>query len=170
MKNENNKKGEGSSRGVLNKIWHLIEASVSLGLLYTLFACVINKFNFLFSGTSLEPSVENMMATQLIAAPIIVIDLPDPLAEIIIICIVVGVATYLSLKYVCSQEWVQESVDIEECWEKTTWYNPWSWVTSIFCTIVEVLQWVLKQICEWVEVLVTLLVISCIILGIIILF
>ena len=69
------------------------------------------------------------------------------------------------LELICSWEWVQEPTQVEECWEEVTWYKPWSWGMAIVCTLVEVLKWVLKQICKWKKVLVIVLVITCIISG-----
>jgi len=168
MKNEKKQVPVKSSHTILKKTWHLIEASVALGMLYSLFGCVINKLNFLVSGTTpLSTTSPEMMVPTLVPSLIeINIPIPYPLAEILLICVLMGALTYIVLKTVCSEEWVKEPVDVEECWEEITW-NPFSWIKSLVCTVVEVLKWVLKQICKVVEILVTVLVISCIILGII---
>ncbi len=48
------------------------------------------------------------------------------------------------------------------------WYNPFSWVVAIVCSIVEVLKWVLKLICGWVEIFVIILVVICIVGGVVV--
>jgi len=115
-------------------------------------------------------STAEALSTTPILAPLIgvSIPLPGPLAEAYIVCIVVGVILYIVLKYLCAQEWVQERVQIKECWEEVKWYNPFSWFKALVCTIVEVLKWVLKTICKWTEVFVTILVITCIVITTII--
>ena len=81
----------------------------------------------------------------------------------ILLCIAAGVITYAILKLVCDEEWVQEEVDFKECWEEIKWYNPFSWVYAVVCTIVKALVWVAKIICKYKEVVVTILVLACIV-------
>lgn len=148
----------------------LAKELVALGMLYALAAHTVNKAYLLFSGAYKTMTLSQIAAAAPVAAPGIIIPLPDPVAEIVLICIIGGIITYLILAWVCSEEWVQEPVEIEECWEEVEWYKPWEWVVAIVCTVVEVLKWVLKQICEWKEVIVSVLVIICIVVGIIIVF
>ena len=150
-------------------IWHLAELIVAFGSLYSLAMHVINKSYLLLSGAARDMTLNEIAAAAPVAAPGLTVTLPDPLATIIITCIVIGILVYVILTYLCEQEWVQEPVQIEKCWEEVTWYNPFSWVTAIVCTFVEVLKWVLKLICDWVPWIVIVLVISCIVIGIIIL-
>jgi|GEM_PF-2186210 len=145
----------------LTHFWHLLEISAAFFMLYSLFAEVVNKVAIAFAGAVTAP---------LAVLVGIAIPLPDPIAELVIICIITGVITYVVLRYVCSEQWVQEPVNVRKCWEEITWWNPWSWVKSIVCTVVEVLKWVLKIICAWVEALVIILVVLCIVVGIIIIF
>lgn len=151
-------------------IWRLAALSVPYLIVYTWLATQVNRLSVLFSGDAAGMTSADALSATPVMAPIlgIKIPLPDPLAEAIIVCIVTGVILYVVLKYICSQEWVQEEVEIKECWEEIKWYNPWSWVKAIVCTIVEVLQWVLKTICKWTEVFVTALVVLCIIISIIV--
>ena len=151
-------------------IWRILQLTIALGSLYTLLMHVIYRGYLLFSGATKEMTMSQIASAQPVAAPGITIGLPDPIAEVVILCIVLGVITYIVLKYVCESEWVQEPVQVEECWEEVKWYNPFSWFVAIVCTIVEVLKWVLKQICKWVEVVVTVLVIACIAITLIIIF
>ena len=145
--------------GVLVDLWRFTQLGVGFYALYSMVAHV---------ASSIGALAADQPAARVVGAPGITVTLPDPLAEIIIACIVTGVLTYMLLKYLCQTEWVQEPVEVKKCWEEIKWYNPWSWVKAIVCTVVEVLKWVLKQICGWVEVLVVILVITCIIVGIII--
>lgn len=147
------------------EFWQLIQVSTGLFLLYSMIAEIVVNLSTLIGGTSANQTAAVAPAVGVS----VTIPLPDPIAELAVVCIVTGVITYLVLKYLCKEEWVQESVQVEECWEEVKWYNPWSWVKSIVCTVKEVLRWVLKQICRWVEIIVVILVITCIIVGIIVL-
>ncbi len=156
-------------RGFASDLSQLLQAGVGLLFLYSLIAHVVNEAYALLWRTKM--AVPAAAAAGPLATLVGVrIPLPNPLAEIIIVCIVLGVVTYYVLQWICQQEWVQELVQVEECWEETTWYNPWSWVEAIVCTVKEVLKWILKLICGWIWVAVIGLVILCIILGIIIAF
>jgi hypothetical protein len=163
-----------SKRSLWNKfvfdLWHLSQLVVALGMLYTMIVHVVYKAYLLFSGATKSMTMAQVAAAQPPAAPGITVGLPDPVAEVVILCIVVGVLTYVVLKYVCESEWVREKVEVEECWEEVKWYNPFSWVVALVCTVVEVFKWVLKQICKWVEVVVTTLVVACIVITLIIIF
>lgn len=150
-------------------IWRLLQLTVALGFLYTLLMRVINRGYLLLSGATKDMTMSQVDSASPVAAPGITIGLPGPIAETVIACIVLGTITYIVLKYLCESEWVQERVQVEKCWEEVKWYNPFSWFVAIVCTIVEVLKWVLKQICRWVEVTVTVLVIACIVIALIIL-
>lgn len=153
---------------LITELWRLLQLTVGFFTLYSLIANVVNKVALLASGAAGGGAADGMVTAAPVAAPGIVVTLPGPLAEIGIACIVLGVITYFVLKYLCESEWVQEEVEIEECWEEIKWYNPFSWVKAIVCTIVKALQWVLKTICGWVPVLVTGLVIACVIVSVII--
>lgn len=152
------------------EVWRLLQLGVAFGALYSLVMHVVNKSYLLLSGAAQEMTMRQVANAAPVAAPGITVTLPDPVAEVVIVCIVLGVITYVVLKYLCKSEWVQETVQVEECWEEVKWYNPFSWFVAIVCTIVEVLKWVLKQICKWVEVVVTILVVACIIVTLIIIF
>lgn len=153
---------------VPSQVVKLAKEIVALGMLYSLIAHTINKTYLLLSGAYKTMTLEQITTDTPIAVPGISITLPDPVVEILFVCIIGGVITSLILQWVCSEEWVQESVKVEKCWEEVKWYNPFSWVVALVCTLVEVLKWVLKQICGWKEVLVTALVIICVAVGIII--
>ncbi|MEN8134252.1 MAG: hypothetical protein ABFS18_01780 [Thermodesulfobacteriota bacterium] len=160
----------GTIKGLGRQVFRLLLEIAALGCLYSLSMHVINKLYLLFTGSYKTMTMMQVAAATPVAAPGLTITLPDPVAEILLVCIIGGVLTYAILKYVCSQEWVQEPVQVQECWTEIQWYNPFSWVEAIVCTFVEVLKWVLKQICGYVEVIVTILVIICVIVGIIIVF
>lgn len=160
------------TRRFMADVWRLAQAGVALGALYSLVAHVVNMAYLLFTGGAEGLTVRQIAAAEPVWSAFIriIVTVPDPIAEVVILCIVLGVITYVLLKYVCESEWVQETVEVEECWEEVKWYNPWSWVKAIVCTIVEVVKWVLKQICKWVKVVVTVLVIACIVVTLIIIF
>ena len=86
---------------------------------------------------------------------------PGFAGDLLLACLALGFVTYLVLVFVCAREWVQEAVDVEECWKEKDWWNPFHWVWVFVCVVKEVLRWVLKLICRWKEVLVTVAVISC---------
>lgn len=159
-------------RRAVIEIWRLAQLIVAFATLYSLIIHIVNKVALWVTGIPADMTVSDALsaapvATQLIGVKI---PLPDPLAEFIIVCIVLGVLTYVVLKWVCEREWVKETVAVEECWEEVKWYNPFSWFVAIVCTIVEVVTWVLKLICGWVGVLVLVLVFLCIIIGVIVVF
>jgi hypothetical protein len=156
------------TRELVTGVWRLTQLSVALGVLYSLVIQVANEATTLLAGTSGQASAHAHLTAAPVASPLIrvVWDLPDPLAEVIIVCIVTGVVTYFVLSWVCSRQWVQEKVSVEKCWEEVRWYNPFSWFSAIVCTVVEVLKWVLKLICGWTWVAVLGLVITCIALGV----
>jgi len=157
-------------RRAIIELWRLAQLFVVFSTLYSLIAEVVNKAAVLIEGVPVGMTAAAALAADPLVEPFIkiVIPLPDPLAELIIACIVIGVLTYIVLKWVCESQWVRETVEIEECWEEVKWYNPFSWFVAIVCTIVEVVKWVLKQICGWVEALVIVLVILCIVISIIV--
>ena len=157
-------------RGLGRQAWRLAEEFVALFALYSLVVRIINRSYLFFSGEYKTMTLSQVVAAEPVTAAGITVILPDPVVEILIGCIVVGTITYVTLKYVCREEWVQEPVQVKECWEEVQWYNPFSWFTAIVCTFVEVLKWVLKQICEWVEEIVIGLVIICIVVTAIIVF
>lgn len=156
-------------RGFVSDLSRAIGALVALGTLYSLVVDVLNKVALLVTGRFRGMTAEQVSDAAPVAAPLIKVILPDPVAEVIIACIVVGVIVYYVLKWLCQEQWVQEPVQIKECWEEVKWYNPWSWVKAIVCTVKEVLKWVLKVICGWVWVAVIALVVICIVVVLIIL-
>lgn len=152
-------------------LWRLCVVSIPYFIFYTWLANVVNRLYLLFSGEAATMSSAEVLSSTPILKPIVSVGIPLPgyLAEALIACVVMGIILYAILDYICNQEWVQEPVEIEECWEEIKWYNPFSWVKAIFCTIVEVLKWVLKQVCKWKATFVLAMVIICGVVSIIIL-
>lgn len=150
--------------------WRLAVLVTAFAALISFVADVIHKLSVLFTGPpSGMTGLEALVAAPAVARIVgVAIPLPYPLAELIIACIVTGVLTYIVLKWVCESQWVQEIVEVEECWEEVRWYNPFSWFVAIVCTVVEVLKWVLKQICGWIEILIVILVVTCILVAILV--
>lgn len=131
----------------------------------------INRLYLVFSGQAAEMTIQQRLYAEPVAPSIIsiIVQLPDPLAEVILANILfVGFLQYILLSWVCESQWVQERVQVKECWEEVTWYNPWSWVKALVCTFVEVLKWVLQQICGWKEIFVIIQVAICITVAIIV--
>lgn len=128
-----------------------------VALVYNLVAHAVNSVSNAVSDNA-EPLLE-MFSTALAA--------PSFLGDLILVCVATGFVTYILLVLICSQEWVQETVEVEECWKKKKWWNPFHWVWAIVCTIKEVLKWVLKRICEWKEVIVTIAIITCIVAAVV---
>jgi hypothetical protein len=170
MTDRESKKKVSLGRHFINEVWRLAVLFTAFTALVSLIADVYHKLSVLFAGppdgmTELEALAAAPAVAQLVSVSI---PLPDPLAELFIACIFTGVLTYIVLKWVCESQWVQEPVQVKECWEEVTWYNPFSWVAAIVCTVVEVLKWVLKQICGWVEVLIVTLVVICIVVVLVV--
>lgn len=168
---------KGTSLGKLfTEVWQLFQLLVVYALVYSFLIDVVNKAYLLFSGRTREVYLSHFSESNAVANPIIdigigieIAGLPDWLVNGVLgvlICIVVGYITYKILKEVCEEKWVQEPVQIKECWEEVQWWNPWSWVVAIVCTVKEVLKWVLKIICSILEILIIIAVILCIVLVI----
>lgn len=147
----------------IQNVWRLALQLAAFVMLYSLLAHAINSAYALFSG-----AYKAGHAAAAVLVPLVFVDLPLRYAPLVWACIVVGVITYMVWAYICEQQWVQEAVEVEECWEEVQWYNPFSWFTAIVCTIVEVLKWVLKLICVWKWILVTVPVLVCVVVGVVI--
>ena len=157
-------------RHTITEFWRLALLLTGFATLYSLIINVVNGVAMLVTGVPVGMPKSAALMEPAVATPIVgvAVGLPEGVAEVAIACIILGIITYVILEWLCQQEWVQEPVQIEKCWEEVQWYNPWSWVVAIVCALVWGLAWVLKTICGWVEVVVIVLVLACIIVGIII--
>lgn len=159
----------GLGRHFFTDAWRLVQGVVALWLLYSFAVHTLWLASQALSGKTRALGAAAVAGAGPVAGAIgIEIPLPDPLAELIIVCIVTGVLTYVVLKWLCQSEWVKQTVNVQECWEEVQWWNPFSWFVAIVCTVVEVVKWVLQQVCKWVEVIVVVLVVTCIVVSIIV--
>ncbi|MEX2161432.1 MAG: hypothetical protein WD751_05905 [Anaerolineales bacterium] len=149
-------------RHFVTDVWRLAQVAAVGTVVYSLIAEVVNSASALVAG-GVAGAAPNLGAMIIVEIP-----LENPLAGILIGCILLGILTYIGLKFLCSSEWVQEPVDVEECWTEITW-NPFSWVEALVCTVVEVVKWVLKEICKWTEVFAIVLTVVCIVLAVLVL-
>ena len=133
----------------------------ALALLYNLIAHSVNSVAMAISPQAGPAGLHGAPVLQPLVE--LVITVPDAVFWPIVACLAAGFLAYLALEWVCNTQWVQEPVQVEQCWEEVRWYNPLSWVLALVCTVVEVLKWVLKQVCGWKEVVVIILVVICII-------
>lgn len=170
MTEGDSKKKLSLERRFVVEVWRLAVLVTAFAALISFAADVIYKLSVLFAGPPAGMTgLEALAAAPAIALLVgVTIPLPYPLAELILVCIITGVLTYILLKWVCESQWVQEPVEVEKCWEEVRWYNPFSWFVAIVCTIVEALKWVFKQICGWIEVLIVILVVTCIVVAILV--
>lgn len=147
----------------VTEVWRLAQLVTAFTVLYGAVINVVNMVSGLLAGPEADATIAETLAATLVATPALLVTVPlsGSIAEFFIACIVTGITTYFVWKWICNNEWVQEKVDVEKCWEEVKWYNPFSWFVAIVCTVVEVLKWVLKLICGWVEVLVVVLTLSC---------
>lgn len=152
------------------ELWQLTKISVAFIPLWSMLNHLYLSANYIMSTPNVGFNEYSTAAASSGVIPLfkIIFELPEPVATIILVCVITGTITYLILKEVCEEEWVKEKVKVKECWEEVKWYNPFSWVKAIVCTVKEVLKWVLKQICKIKEIFVTILTIACIVAGIII--
>lgn len=165
MKNANASTSLKLTKSIFVGLWRMVQGLVALTMLYSFIAMVINKAYYLFTG-QLGSMTANQVATSApILQPGLVVTLPDPIAAIIISCIVVGVLTYIVMKQVCGSEWVMEVSHYEDCWEEISW-NPLSWISSIVCTVVTTIKWVIKIIYRILPVVITVLIISCVVIAV----
>ena len=159
---------QGETRRFLTSIWRFAQEIIAFGLLYNMIINIVNKLHLLITGAAKGMALSEVVTAEPVATPIISVVLKDPIATAIILCIVTGVLTYVVFRYICQSQWVQEKVNVKKCWEEVKWYNPFSWVRAIVCTVVEVVKWVLKLVCKWIAYVVIVLVITCIVVSIII--
>lgn len=124
----------------------------ALGLVYNVIAHSVNSVYGVFTkGVTALPELFSLSLS------------PSFLGDYLLACLAIGFVTYIVLVLICSSQWVQEPVEVEECWKEKDWWNPFHWIWVIVCTIKEVLKWVLKWVCKWKEVLITVAVIVCIV-------
>ncbi|MGN7514484.1 MAG: hypothetical protein ACTHOM_08920 [Allomuricauda sp.] len=93
--------------------------------------------------------------------------LPPELCAILAGCIFGGFLVWLIFKLICWTEWVKEEIEWEECWEEKDWYNPWHWITTLVCVTKKAIQWVLQKICKYLDTVIVILVIICVVVGVV---
>jgi hypothetical protein len=144
----------------LQEVWHLVQISVPLYFFYRMIAHVVG-------GVLALADKSHQVATGAAAvAPFVVVEIPEPIVAVIISCAVTAVIGWELLKYACEQEWVQEPVDVRECWHEWEWLNPWTWVKVLVCSVKEVLKWVLKEFCKYRIIVTVTFFVVCSIVGI----
>ncbi len=151
---------EKQNTGVSTDFVQALEGLGALGVTYNLAAHAFNSVASAFSG-----------GTAVMSLPVffnIGIRWGSILGELILVCLASGFLAWVVLNWVCKSFWVQEKVNIKKCWTEIKWYNPWSWVKAVVCTVKEVLKWVLKTICGWKEVIVATLTIACLIAAVVV--
>jgi hypothetical protein len=144
---------EGS--GVFWDFIHAVQGLVALAFLWDLTVHAVNEVSTLFAGAATAIPMTG-------AVGLVVSWGCGWFCDVILLCIVTGVITYSIFKLVCWTEWVQQQVSWRECWEEFRWYNPWSWVKVLVCVTKTAIQWVLQQICRWIEVIVVVEAVTCI--------
>jgi hypothetical protein len=147
--------------GVFWDFIHVAQGIVALAFLWDFTLHAVNEVSTLLTGSA---TVLPMIGALGLGVSITC----GWFCDVILVCIVTGVITYAVFKLVCWTEWVQEEISWRECWNEFRWYNPWSWVKTLVCVTKTALQWVLKQICKWIETIVVVLVITCILATILI--
>ena len=149
-------------------VWQLTQG---VSVLWLLVSFAVSAFGsaYMLATRGVGAARQSMLAHGAGAIGVVV-TLPDPVAEILIACILVGVLTYIGLSYVCESEWVQETVRYEDCWKEKDWWNPFHWVWVLVCVVKETVKWVLKQICGWKEIFAIVLTLVCIAVVLIVVF
>lgn len=161
--------------GLPTQLWRIAKGILALSFLYDLLARPINHLDMLIAGG--DATEDEIVEGGELLPQLYTLDLDfahglcdyftsPEICAVIRVCVVAGVLTLIIFEWICRQEWVQEEVEIEECWEEVVWYNPWSWGKAIVCSVVEIVKWVLKQICEWRKTIIVVAIIVCIGVGI----
>lgn len=148
----------------------LAQSLFGLGLLYAFIGGIINHAYKAFTGdinTTLVPMSAEIKFDFCKEQVLEWGDVMGTICGVFVVCTITVFLIWLILEWICNREWVQEDVEIEECWEEITWYNPWTWVKSIVCTTKEVLKWILKLICKVRKVLIWIIFIVCIVAGLV---
>jgi hypothetical protein len=141
--------------GVVSDVIHVVQGIVALAFLWDFTLHAVNEVSTLVAGSATPLPMVGALGLGVSVTC-------GWICDVILLCVVTGVITYAVLKLVCWTEWVQQPISWQECWDEFTWYNPWSWVKTLVCVTKTALQWVLQQICKWVEVIVVVEVITCI--------
>ena len=142
-----------------NEFTQALEGVGALALVYNLIAHSLNSVLAIFIGRESSDAIPALFS---FGSP------PGFFWDVVIVCLASGAAAYIALKYICRRQWVQETVNFKECRKEKKWYNPWHWGQVLVCTVKEAIKWVLKSICEWKEVLVTIAVLICLAAAIIV--
>lgn len=161
--------------GVWWNLVHLFQGLVVLSLLWNFVAHAVNTLALAVGGPRLLAEVGprlsgiefcscqwNDLGDLTCTGP-----LPPELCVIAVFCLVVGFLTYIMFKLVCWTEWVKEEITWEECWKEKKWYNPWDWITTVVCVTKKAVQWVLQKICKYLEWVIVIAIVVCIVGAII---
>jgi hypothetical protein len=173
--------GIGRTLSLRTQLWRLAEGLLALTLLYSLLARVVNHAYSLVAGEHLTD--HEVLDGQGVLPPIVAIrvevgtwcydrlgpDLCNAIAGVVT-CLVLGAVVGEIFEKICGNEWVKESVNIQECWEEKDWYNPVDWVTTLVCVSVEVTKWTLQWICKVKSYLVIIAVVVCIVVVLLVVF
>ena len=104
------------------RIWQLLRGAVALLTLTAFGNHVLMQTNH---ATHLIADYESSGISISITWQFLCRVLPPPICTIIL-CVIGGIMVYAVLKEICTEEWVQEPVQVEECWKEVKWYNPFS--------------------------------------------
>ncbi len=173
-------------QGFLKDLSHLIQSAIALGFFYDLVAHTLNRVYAAstLAGRALtvvqvdqnhallptiygEPGRIGIELCKAILEPGGGVS-GDSICVVIVVCLLLAVVAYYILDWVCDKQWVQEPVQIKECWEELVWWKPWTWIWVVVCTVKEIFRWVLKIICRWRKIAIFVLVVVCIVAGVII--
>jgi hypothetical protein len=88
---------------------------------------------------------------------------------ILAICYTIKLLIQSLLDWVCSSEWIRDKSVRRKCKKKRC--RKWCFCCNKwFCGILVIVQWILQNICRWVELLSWLVFAACVIAGLVILF
>jgi MFS superfamily sulfate permease-like transporter len=157
--------------GIGSDLVHIGQGFLALSLLWDFIAHIINDITQPRLDAELLPTIgllsisdDVVVGTMGLCRALV---LPPEVCKVITVCVVSGILIYLVFKLVCEMDWVQIEISWEECWEEFTWYNPWDWFTTLVCITKTAFIWVLQKICRYIGYIVTVLIITCIVVGII---
>lgn len=145
---------------------HIGQGLFGLSLLWDLFAGTINQVSTLALGTQYLPMVWNFIVWEEGLCEIII---GPEICGVLKGCFYIAGLAYLTTKLLCWTEWVKEEIKWEDCWDEISWKNPWSWIKTVVCVTKTIIRWVLKQLCDYIDIFVVVFVVVCIIAGLVVL-
>ena len=100
----NDIKNKNSRVSFSNEFTQALEGVCALGVVYNLIAHSVNSVFGVFTEGGTSETLPQLFSLSLS---------PSFLGDYLLLCLATGFLTYIILVFVCSRQWVQESVDVK---------------------------------------------------------